>query len=54
MVYVSATPADYEIEQAEGEVVEQLIHPTGLLDPEVDIRPIKTQVDDIIHEANSR
>lgn len=51
VVYVSATPADYEIQQAQGEVVEQLIRPTGLLDPEVEIRPIMTQVDDIIHES---
>jgi len=54
VVYVSATPGEYEIEKAHGEVVEQLIRPTGLLDPEVDIRPVLTQVDDVIHEAKIR
>ncbi len=54
VVYVSATPGEYEIEQSKGEVVEQLIRPTGLLDPEVEIRPIITQVDDVIHEAKIR
>lgn len=54
VIYVSATPSDYEIERTKGEVVEQLIRPTGLLDPEVELRPIKTQVDDIIHEAKIR
>ena len=50
-VYVSATPGDYEIECSEGEVVEQLIRPTGLLDPIVEMSPIATQVDDVIEEA---
>ena len=50
-VYVSATPGDYELEQSQGEVVEQLIRPTGLLDPVVEIAPIATQVDDVIEEA---
>jgi excinuclease ABC subunit B len=54
VIYVSATPGQYEINQAEGEVVEQLIRPTGLLDPEVIIRPVLTQVDDVIHEAKIR
>lgn len=54
VVYVSATPGEYEIEQSKGEVVEQLIRPTGLLDPEVELRPIITQVDDVIHEAKIR
>lgn len=54
VIYVSATPTEYEINQANGEVVEQLIRPTGLLDPEVEIRPIMTQVDDVIHEAKIR
>lgn len=54
VIYVSATPGDYEIEQAKGEVVEQLIRPTGLLDPEVEIRPVLTQVDDVIHEVKIR
>lgn len=53
-VYVSATPGNYEIDCAEGEVVEQLIRPTGLLDPIVEVRSVKTQVDDIIHEAKQR
>jgi len=54
VIYVSATPGEYEIAQAQGEIVEQLIRPTGLIDPEVFIRPIITQVDDIIHEAKIR
>lgn len=53
-VYVSATPADYELDQSEGVVVEQLIRPTGLLDPVVEVRPVLTQVDDVIHEAKLR
>ncbi|MBI1946068.1 MAG: excinuclease ABC subunit UvrB [Deltaproteobacteria bacterium] len=51
VVYVSATPADYEIEKAHGVIVEQLIRPTGLLDPLVELRPVATQVDDLIGEA---
>jgi excinuclease ABC subunit B len=54
VIYVSATPSEYELEQTEGEIVEQIIRPTGLLDPEVLIRPVKNQVDDIIHEAKIR
>lgn len=54
VIYVSATPGQYEVEQAKGEVVEQLIRPTGLLDPEVELRPIITQVDDVVHEAKIR
>ncbi len=50
-VYVSATPAEYEVEKAEGVLVEQLIRPTGLLDPLVEIRPVASQVDDLIAEA---
>jgi excinuclease ABC subunit B len=53
-VYVSATPAPYELSLAGGEVVEQLVRPTGLLDPEVDIRPIDGQVDDLLAEIRSR
>lgn len=53
-IYVSATPNEYEIDLSNGEVVEQLIRPTGLLDPEVEIRPVITQVDDVIHEAKVR
>lgn len=51
VIYVSATPGQYEIDSAEGEIVEQLIRPTGLLDPEVIIRPVLSQVDDVVHEA---
>jgi excinuclease ABC subunit B len=50
-LYVSATPAEYELDRSEGVVVEQLIRPTGLLDPVVEIRPVGTQVDDLIAEA---
>ena len=49
-VYVSATPADYELRQAEGVVVEQVIRPTGLIDPQIEIRPASGQVDDLLHE----
>lgn len=49
-IYVSATPGDYEIEQSEGEIVEQLIRPTGLLDPLIDVRPAVGQVDDAVSE----
>lgn len=54
VIYVSATPSEYEIMKAEGEVVEQIIRPTGLLDPHIDMRPVATQVDDIIIEAQKR
>lgn len=50
-VYVSATPGDWEMEQTGGVFVEQVIRPTGLIDPEVEIRPVETQVDDLMHEA---
>ncbi len=53
-VYVSATPADYELEQCAGVVVEQVIRPTGLLDPAIDIRPVSTQVDDLLNEIRIR
>jgi excinuclease ABC subunit B len=52
-IYVSATPAEHEIEKAEGVVVEQLIRPTGLLDPITEIRPVGTQVDDLIAEVKA-
>ena len=51
-LYVSATPGDFELEKSGGVVVEQLIRPTGLLDPSIEIRPIKTQVDDLISEIH--
>jgi excinuclease ABC subunit B len=54
IVYVSATPADYELEQSEGIVVEQLIRPTGLLDPIIEVRPSKNQIDDLIEEMQLR
>ncbi|MEJ2199408.1 MAG: excinuclease ABC subunit UvrB [Desulfuromonadaceae bacterium] len=49
-VYVSATPADYELQQAQGVVVEQIVRPTGLIDPPIEVRPASSQVDDLIHE----
>ena len=54
IVYVSATPADYELEKCEGVVVEQIIRPTGLLDPIIDVRPSTNQIDDLMHEINVR
>jgi len=53
-IYVSATPADYELEKSEGIVVEQLIRPTGLLDPIIDVRPSVNQIDDLIAEIQQR
>eukprot|EP01029_Cantina_marsupialis_P011501 TRINITY_DN2564_c2_g1_i3.p1 TRINITY_DN2564_c2_g1~~TRINITY_DN2564_c2_g1_i3.p1 ORF type:complete len:670 (-),score=71.93 TRINITY_DN2564_c2_g1_i3:2426-4435(-) len=53
-IYVSATPADYELEKCEGVVVEQVIRPTGLLDPVIDVRPSLNQIDDLIAEINER
>ncbi|MFA5647301.1 MAG: excinuclease ABC subunit UvrB [Bacteroidales bacterium] len=53
-VYVSATPADYELEKSGGVVVEQVIRPTGLLDPVIEVRPSLDQVDDLVGEINSR
>jgi excinuclease ABC subunit B len=53
-IYVSATPADWELHEAKGVVVEQIIRPTGLLDPEVEIRPIAHQVDDLLAEIRDR
>ena len=52
-VYVSATPGPWELEQTGGEFVEQVIRPTGLIDPPCDIRPVETQVDDLLHEARA-
>ena len=54
VVYVSATPADYELEEAEGVVVEQIIRPTGLLDPEIEVRPSENQIDDLMEEIQLR
>ena len=53
-VYVSATPADYELERSEGLVVEQIVRPTGLLDPPIQVRPTKNQVDDLMEEIRIR
>ena len=50
VIYVSATPADYELEEAGGVVVEQVIRPTGLLDPEIEVRPSENQIDDLMEE----
>ena len=52
-VYVSATPADYELRQAQGVVVEQVVRPTGLIDPPIEVRPAREQVDDLIHELRA-
>lgn len=54
VVYVSATPADYELEKCEGVYVEQVIRPTGLLDPVIEIRPSQNQIDDLIEEIQQR
>ena len=53
-IYVSATPADFELEASDGVVVEQLIRPTGLLDPEIDVRPSINQIDDLLDEVDKR
>jgi excinuclease ABC subunit B len=53
-IYVSATPADYELRQCEGLVVEQLIRPTGLVDPPMEVRPSRNQIDDILEEIEKR
>ncbi len=53
-IYVSATPADYELKKAKGHVVEQIIRPTGLMDPDIEIRGAKTQVDDLLSEIRKR
>ncbi|MBK7787226.1 MAG: excinuclease ABC subunit UvrB [Saprospiraceae bacterium] len=54
LVYVSATPGDYELEKSEGVVVEQIVRPTGLLDPPIDVRPSLNQIDDLINEIQQR
>ena len=54
VIYVSATPADYELQEAEGVVVEQIIRPTGLLDPEIVVRPSENQIDDLMDEILTR
>jgi excinuclease ABC subunit B len=54
VIFVSATPAEYELEKAQGVVVEQIIRPTGLTDPEVEVRPVGSQVDDLLGEVRKR
>jgi excinuclease ABC subunit B len=54
VIYVSATPGPYELTKSGGVVVEQIIRPTGLLDPEVDVRPVRGQIDDLLHEVRER
>jgi excinuclease ABC subunit B len=54
VIYVSATPGPYELEQVEGRVIEQVIRPTGLLDPKIDVRPATSQVDDLLEEIRLR
>lgn len=54
VMYVSATPANYELEKSEGLIIEQIIRPTGLIDPNVEIRPVKTQIDDLLKESRER
>jgi excinuclease ABC subunit B len=54
LLYVSATPADYELQKSEGVVVEQLVRPTGLLDPQIVVKPSLNQVDDLLNEINER
>ena len=53
-IYVSATPGPYELTKAAGVVIEQIIRPTGLIDPEVEVRPVKGQIDDLLHEIRER
>ena len=54
IIFVSATPADYELGKSEGVIVEQIIRPTGLLDPRIDVRPSKNQIDNLMHEISLR
>lgn len=53
-IYVSATPGDYELKKTDGEIVEQVVRPTGLLDPVIEVRPVATQVDDVLSEIQER
>jgi excinuclease ABC subunit B len=53
-IYVSATPGPYELQQTQGEFIEQVIRPTGLIDPEVDVRPVRGQIDDLLEEVRVR
>ncbi|VEI45631.1 excinuclease ABC subunit B [Actinobacillus equuli] len=53
-IYVSATPGNYELEKSNGDVVDQVVRPTGLLDPIIEVRPVATQVDDVLSEIHKR
>lgn len=53
-IYASATPSEYEVEKSQGDIVRQVIRPTGLLDPKIEVRPVNTQVDDLLSEINLR
>lgn len=53
-IYVSATPSNYEMEKSAGDIAEQVVRPTGLLDPQIEVRPVETQVDDLLSEINKR
>ena len=53
-IYVSATPSQYELDKSSGDIAEQVVRPTGLLDPEIEVRPVETQVDDLLSEINKR
>ncbi|GAB54688.1 excinuclease ABC subunit B [Glaciecola punicea ACAM 611] len=53
-IYVSATPGNFELEKCQGDIVEQVVRPTGLLDPQIEVRPIATQVDDVLSEIHKR
>lgn len=54
VIYVSATPADFELNESEGVIVEQIIRPTGLLDPIIEVRPSENQIDDLVNEIIER
>ncbi|KXK05007.1 MAG: excinuclease ABC subunit UvrB [Ignavibacteriaceae bacterium] len=54
VIFVSATPGNYELEKSEGVIVEQIIRPTGLLDPEIQVKPVKNQIDDLLNEIRKR
>ena len=53
-IFVSATPADYELQQSDGVFVEQIVRPTGLMEPEIEVRPLKDQIDDLVEQARVR
>ena len=53
-IFVSATPSEYELDKSDGEVAEQVVRPTGLLDPVLEVRPVAIQVDDLLSEIHKR